>query len=119
MSSVFSWNEGRWLDLWTLVHIAGGVVSGLFFQVINMPLGWAIATGLIAATLWEIREHYVGVGEVFANSVLDIMIAALASYSSYMILKIIPEMYWLEIFFTSVTVWVFLGYFGYKHYHNK
>lgn len=118
MTSFLSWSEGRWLDLWTLVHISGGVVAGIFFQAIHMQLGWAVLVGLIAATLWEIREHAIGVQEIIANSVLDVLIAAMASYASYTILETVPEMYWLEILLVAIALWSFLGYIGYKHYRK-
>lgn len=71
------WREGRYFDLWMLVHFASGVAGGfsnVFFGLNTLGV-FALATALML--LWELIEQWKGVVESWSNRALDIVVGLL------------------------------------------
>jgi glycopeptide antibiotics resistance protein len=69
-----TWAEGRYFDLWMLVHFASGLAGG--FSNVHFGLTTAQVFGLAIALmlLWELLELTQGVHESVSNRVLDIIV---------------------------------------------
>lgn len=69
-----TWAEGRFFDLWMIVHFLSGLSGGLsnvFFGL--SPLGvYALGTALLI--VWEIAEYARGIRESWENRVLDLVV---------------------------------------------
>jgi hypothetical protein len=68
------WREGKFVDLWSLVHFLTGIaVGGAFlFLHINSYIASAIAVGLFAG--WEIFEPLIKIHEQSTNHISDVII---------------------------------------------
>lgn len=69
-----SFREGRFFDLWMLVHVVAGFAgaSTNVFWGLGVTRVYVIAFVLMVA--WEIAEWLVGVRESWENRVLDIVV---------------------------------------------
>ena len=68
------WQEGKYLDIWSIVHILTGVLIGGFIIIlgVNFWIGLGLTTFLLI--LYEVGEVVGGVKETFANIVVDVII---------------------------------------------
>ncbi len=75
ISSTF--DEGRYFDLWMLVHALGGVTGGFsnLFFALSTPRVYAVGAALMIA--WEGAEYLRGIRESWENRVLDIVLGLL------------------------------------------
>ena len=68
------WQEGKFIDLWSVVHVLTGfaISGGFIFLHVNPYIASAIAVGLFAG--WEIFEPLVKIHEQSSNHVSDIIV---------------------------------------------
>ena len=69
-----TWKHGRYVDLWSLVHLLSGALlaSGLFW--LGLSFGWAFLSAIALLIAWELYEWLLGIIEVTPNVALDIII---------------------------------------------
>ncbi len=65
--------EGRYFDLWMLVHCLGGTTGGFSNLLFGLSPARVYLIGLGLMVLWEAVEHVRGIREQFINRVLDIV----------------------------------------------
>ena len=116
------WDEGKYIDLWTVPHIMSGVImAGLFYW-----LGFGFWTNLLASAglmvIWEFFELYaLGVHEHMTNKVSDVVTGLLgfaATYSlinKYSIGRLVPYLIAVFIIYAFLNTW---GYLSYKRRIN-
>lgn len=75
-----SWREGRFFDLWMLVHFASGVAGGLFNVFIGLGTLGVYITATVMMILWEVGEYFAGVRESMSNRLLDIVVGLAGVY---------------------------------------
>lgn len=69
--------EGRYFDLWLIVHFLGGVTGGfsnVWFGLSSLAV-FLVGTGLMI--LWEGGEYLAGIRESRENRLLDIVVGLL------------------------------------------
>lgn len=69
-----SWREGRFFDLWMLVHFASGLAGGLSNVFFGLSTLGVYITATVIMILWEVGEYLMGVREAMSNRVLDIVV---------------------------------------------
>ena len=69
-----TFDEGRYFDLWMLVHFMGGVTGGFSNLLFSLSTANVYVVGIALMTLWEIGEYARGIREQFSNRVLDIAV---------------------------------------------
>jgi hypothetical protein len=69
-----TWREGKFVDLWSVVHfLTGFAVGGAFiFLHVNAYIASAIAVGLF--TGWEIFEPLIKIHEQSTNHISDVIV---------------------------------------------
>ncbi|MGC9602759.1 MAG: hypothetical protein ABSE76_03435 [Minisyncoccia bacterium] len=68
------WREGKWLDLWSVVHFLSGISIGLGFYVLHVG---TVASPLLALTVliaYEMWERLMRMEETFANGCMDVIV---------------------------------------------
>lgn len=75
----FSWEEGRYFDLWMVVHILAGFTLGLLAEVIGFTTFTALLIIIPMLVLWEVGEYMKGVKEHAENQVIDVVVAIVAA----------------------------------------
>ena len=69
--------EGRYFDLWMLVHALTGFAGGLSNVFFGLPPIGVYLVGLAIMVVWEIGEYVAGIRESAANRLLDIVVGLL------------------------------------------
>jgi hypothetical protein len=113
-----SWQEGKYSDLWFLVHFSSGVTAGTLFLLIGMsePLMWL--TCGVATVSWEIFEWRHKIPESMQNRIMDIG-AAFAGASigyKYLLSLNFDQISNYQIFFAEAVGLIFLSVLGWKNY---
>ena len=67
------WREGKWLDLWSVVHILSGITAGLGLYLLHLNSSSALVLALTTFILYEIWEAFVRIEETFTNRIMDIL----------------------------------------------
>jgi hypothetical protein len=115
-----SWNEGKYLDFWSIVHFLSGALMGLVGFL--TPFSF-IDTFIIAVTLmvmYELWEVYISIGEHIANCVTDVFIGALGFMLSYYVAVLYLSA--MEALSVASTLVLFLAIFatvGWRAYIAK
>ena len=68
------WNEGRYFDLWMLVHLLAGIAGGFVNVFTKLTNPQAMLVGLLLMVVWEIGEFWIGVFETPLNRVIDVVV---------------------------------------------
>lgn len=66
--------EGRYFDLWMLVHLVSGVAGGFSNVIFRLAPAVVIALGAAVMVLWEVGEYVMGVRESPVNRIIDVLI---------------------------------------------
>ena len=74
------WQNGRFVDLWTVVHISMGVLYTSAFLSVGVDPQFVFGAGVAFAILWEFWERVRNVQETIANGLIDIVVFVCASY---------------------------------------
>lgn len=67
------WKHGKYIDLWTVVHILSGALLAGIFYYLGLDLFWSATYTLVVLLGWEFFEALVGIGETVGNVVMDII----------------------------------------------
>ena len=72
-----SFAEGRYFDLWMLVHFASGAAGGYSNVFWELPIPIVYGLGLFLMSLWEVAEYVAKIRESWVNRILDILVGLL------------------------------------------
>jgi hypothetical protein len=68
------WNEGRFFDLWMLVHVLAGFAGGFSNVFFGLSKFHVVVLGLGLMVTWEVGEVAMGVFESGLNRALDVAV---------------------------------------------
>lgn len=68
------WREGKWLDLWSVVHFLSGMTTGFILYFIHLGPVVASVGAFFAFTAYELWEARVGIEEAPTNRVMDVVV---------------------------------------------
>ena len=69
----WTWDEGKYFDLWMIVHFLTGVMIGVGAYMIELtPIVSYVGT-FVSLTLYEVAEEGFGVEETIENRLTDIV----------------------------------------------
>lgn len=72
-----TFDEGRYFDLWMLVHFMGGVTGGFSNLLFGLSTRNVFLVGIAIMVAWEIAEQLRGVREKLENRLIDVAIGQL------------------------------------------
>jgi hypothetical protein len=72
-----SFAEGRYFDLWMLVHFASGAAGGYSNVFWELPVALVYGLGLFLMIVWEIGEYLARIRESWPNRIIDIVVGLL------------------------------------------
>jgi len=67
------WREGKYVDLWSVVHAHAGFLLAWFLFELGLPLAATVALTLLALAAYEGGEQIAGVDEHATNRITDIV----------------------------------------------
>jgi hypothetical protein len=68
------WKEGKWLDLWSVVHFLSGMTIGFVFHLVNLGAVASVIIVFLGLTAYEMWEKIVGIDEAPTNRVMDVVV---------------------------------------------
>ncbi len=86
----WSFNEGRYWDLWMIVHILSGAIASCILVLLQLPAIYSYPVAIVALAGWELGEMTYGIEEEPENWVLDIVFGMLGFWFVYE--KVLPGM---------------------------
>jgi uncharacterized membrane protein HdeD (DUF308 family) len=82
------WEDGRIIDLWSLVQLIGGIFLGSILFKFNLSLTNAVLLAFILTLSWEVFELLTKRYEAPLNKLLDLFTGVLGVYLAYYILSL-------------------------------
>jgi hypothetical protein len=101
------WREGKWLDLWSIVHLLSGMSFGIGMTVFHFGF---IATSVIVfllLTAYEMWEAMVGIEETPQNHFMDVVVGMASFIPTYFLSPAISPAFFLlftGVFILNVTL---------------
>jgi hypothetical protein len=68
------WREGKWLDLWSAVHLLSGVSIGLGFYFLHFGASASASLALLSLISYEMWEMIVRIEETPTNRFMDVVV---------------------------------------------
>jgi hypothetical protein len=68
------WREGKWLDLWSVVHFLSGTSIGLGFYFLHFGSFASVALALLSLISYEMWEAMVRIEETPMNRFMDVVV---------------------------------------------
>src|SRR6056297_1660349 len=113
------WNEGKYLDFWSINHIISGFLLGeiLYFLKINFWLSLAISITIMIA--WEVYEIFKNIHETCWNRLSDLIVGMIGFLTMYHLFLLDNFNHHKIVFILCIIVWLFLELWGYIAYKIK
>ena len=115
----FSWSEGRYFDLWSLVHSLSGITLGFIIAFLQIQTVLAYTLAFVIIVLWEVFEKSVGIHETKENRVLDIVVGMIFFVVAYKVSDMIQANAQESLTIFSVLVLAFLTLIGWLDYRKR
>lgn len=114
------WREGTYLDLWSVVHMLGGLIAGFITAFFSAPFLLALFIFVLLAILWEMFEVMKLIWETSRNRVTDVALGALVFPVGFYIFTDIFVEAKTQMTLLSVIVLIFgiLNYLGWRASDN-
>jgi hypothetical protein len=77
-----TWVKARYVDLWTLVHLVGGVPFGFVARYLGLG-DWSYLAALAIFVLWEVFEIASKIFEAWENRAIDVAVALAGFAAAY------------------------------------
>ena len=68
------WREGKWLDLWSVVHLLSGVSLALFLYILRLGTPASLALAFLGLVSYEMWEKIVDIEETPTNRFMDLVV---------------------------------------------
>ncbi len=106
------WREGKWLDLWSVVHLLSGISVGLAL----VPLGLGVEASFIIAflvfVLYETWEAMVKIRETPQNRSMDVVVGMASFGPTFFFSPGLPTPLFILVFGSTLTVNIAMATFG-------
>lgn len=112
------WEEGRYWDLWMLVHFLSGGILGFAAYLIALSFWPAFLTAVSLMILFELFEKKgIGVDETPENSTLDVVVGIPGFLGFFLAVPALvgPEAV-LSVGITITAINVVLAFYGWRDY---
>lgn len=68
------WREGKWLDLWSVVHFLSGISMGFVLFILRFGTWGSIVIALLSLIAYELWEAMVKIEETRTNRFMDVVV---------------------------------------------
>jgi len=107
------WREGKWLDLWSIVHLFSGILVGLGFYFLGFGALSSSALALVSLIAYEMWEMLARIEETPTNRFMDVVVG-MAGYlpAFFLAAPALSQMQLVFSFTTLLAVDVIMSIFG-------
>lgn len=109
------WREGKWLDLWSVVHFLSGISVGFSFYFLHFGSFASVVLALVSLTAYEMWEVIVKIEETPTNRFMDVVTGMTSFLPTYFLL--VPRLVFsqvIEVFALVLAVNVALSIVGWR-----
>ncbi len=106
------WREGKWLDLWSVVHLLSGVTMGFIFTQIPFDRAASVVIGFLLLTAYEMWEAIVEIEEAPTNRVMDVVVGMVSFVPTYFFAPLLDGSTMILTSGLTLTANVVLAVFG-------
>jgi hypothetical protein len=78
------WREGKWLDLWSVVHLLSGASFGFSLSLLDFSASASILIALLSFVLYETWEAMVKIIETPQNRFMDVVVGMISFFPVYL-----------------------------------
>lgn len=68
------WREGKWLDMWSVVHVLSGISIGLGLYFLHLGALASVALTFVSLVAYELWEAMVKIEEAPTNRSMDVVV---------------------------------------------
>ena len=108
------WREGKWIDLWSVVHLLTGVSVGVGMPVFHFSAIPTIIIVSLALALYEMWEAMVKIHETPQNRVTDVVCGMASFLPSFFLTEHLIFVQTASLFFPILAVNVSLAVMGWQ-----
>lgn len=116
------WAEGRYMDMWMLVHFLSGAVGGFSNVFFNLSTLTVSLIGLVVMIAWEIFERVRGIREASINRAIDVAVGMAGLWLAVLVARFVEPVveYWLfGVTWAVALVLMAMGLRAYKRRKKK
>src|SRR3989338_37490 len=106
------WREGKWLDLWSVVHLLSGMSFGLALGVLGLGTTASIVIAFLVFVLYETWEAMVRIVETPQNRFMDVVVGMMSFVPTFFFSQGLPTTFFILVFGPTVTVNVVMATLG-------
>ncbi len=106
------WREGKWLDLWSLVHLLSGMSVGFGMILLDFDSAASMVIGLLVFVLYEMWEAMVKIQETPQNRFMDVVIGMASFTPTFFFFQGLSMSSFTLLFGLVLTTNVVLAAFG-------
>jgi hypothetical protein len=90
------WREGKWLDLWSVVHVLSGISLAFVIYLLRFDALAALVIATLLLVAYELWEAMVKIEEARTNRVMDVVVG---------LVSFVPAFFWLAPALTHEQVY--------------
>lgn len=113
------WRHGRYVDLWSLVHLLSGALLALGFYGLGFGLAATLVFSLILLIAWEVFEWAIRIIEPTPNVLIDIIIGALGLGIGVWWHYVFGQPFSLSVFTALLGATLSLSLWGFIDFHFR
>ncbi len=107
------WREGKWLDLWSVVHFLSGISIGLGFYFLHFGVFASVVLALLSLISYEMWEMLVQIEEASTNRFMDVVVGIASFLPTFFLLApLLPGALFIPVFILVLTANVSMSIFG-------
>ena len=106
------WREGKWLDLWSVVHFLTGMSLGLGATIFKFGSVESIIIVFLLLVSYEMWEAMVHIVETPQNRFMDVVVGMTSFVPTFFFVPMMPQTVFILTFGLIFTVNVVLATFG-------
>ncbi|MDO8514192.1 MAG: hypothetical protein Q7S50_01450 [bacterium] len=106
------WREGKWLDLWSVVHLLSGTSVGFSLIFIKFGTIASIVIGLLLLVVYEMWEAIVKIEETPQNRFMDVVVGMVSFLPTFFFFQGLPTSLFILVFGFILTVNITMATFG-------
>ncbi len=106
------WREGKWLDLWSVVHFFSGLSMAFSITLLDFGFWESSIIVFLLLVAYELWEAMVKIEETPQNRFMDVVVGMVSFVPAFLFLRDVSGSYFILAFGLTLTVNGVLATFG-------
>lgn len=106
------WREGKWIDLWSVVHLLSGASFGFALAVFDLGAIASIIIALLVFVLYEMWEAMVKIIETPQNRFMDVVVGMVSFVPTFFFSQGLSPAVFIFVFGFTLTTNIVMATLG-------